>query len=147
MRDDLDAVCLAEQGLRDGPEGDTRRGLPRAGPLEYGPGVGEAVFLHPGQVRMPGSGPGQRSVSGQTRQLRGVDRIGRIGRHDLAPLGPLGVADEDADRTAQGETVAHAPQQLDLVTLEAHPRATAVPEAAAGEFVCDLGARHPDTGR
>ncbi len=144
MRDDLDAVRLAQQGLRDRTESHPGGGLPGTGALKDGAGVGEAVLLHPGQVGVAGPRPGQRGVTGQPRQLLGVDWVRR---HDLAPFRPFGVTDDDAHRAAQGEAVAHAAEQLDLVTLEAHPRTAPVAETPTPEFVCDLGAGDADARR
>jgi hypothetical protein len=43
--------------------------------------------------------------------------------------------------------VPHAAQELDLVALEGHPGAAAVPQPAAGQLVGDVVGGEPDTGR
>ncbi len=143
VRDHLDAVCLPQQRLGRGAERDPRGGLPGAGALQHGPGVVEPVLLHAGEIGVAGPGPGQRGCAAQARQRR---RIDRVGRHDPLPLGPLGVADDHADRAAESDAVADSAEQLDLVTLEAHPRAATVPEPAAGQLGGDVGTGYPDPG-
>ena len=126
MAEDLGAD-LGEEQLGQRAGGDARRGLPGAGPLEHVAGVVEAVLLHADEVGVAGAGLVEGLLGGARR-----------GRHLLLPLRPLGVVDDDRDRRAEGEAVADAAEELDVVALEAHAGATAEPEAAAGELVADL---------
>ena len=93
---------------------------------------------------MAGTRTGQRGVARAALQQRRVDRVG--GHHRL-PLRPLAVADADGDRATQGQAVPQAPGELDLVGLEAHPRATAVAEAPPGELGRHLLRAHRDARR
>ncbi len=123
VRDDLDAEGLREQLPRDLAERDPRGGLPRAGPLKDGPGVGVPELLHARQVGVAGPRPGQRGVARLPVELFPGDRVGR---HDRLPLGPLGVADPDGDRPAERDAVPDPAGELHLVLLELHPRAAPV---------------------
>ena len=126
VADHLGAELGQEQlGQRAG--GDAGRGLPGAGPLEHVAGVVEAVLLHADEIGVTRAGLVERLLGGARR-----------GRHLLLPLRPLGVVDHDRDRRAEGEAVAHAAEELDVVALEAHARTAAESEAAAGELVADL---------
>ena len=127
----LDAERLAQQGLGDGADGDAGGGLAGAGALEDRPGVGRAVLQHAGEVGVAGAGAGQRRVAG----LAGEQfRVHGIGGHDCLPLRPLAVADLDRDRAAEGQAVADAAEELDLVLLERHPGAAAVAEPPTGQL-------------
>src|SRR5690606_31344964 len=119
-------------------------GLPGASALQHRPGVAPAVLLHPGQVGVAGTGPGQRRVARQPGQLR---RVHRVGGHHLLPLRPLGVAHPDRHRAAQGLPVPDATDDLHLVLFEGHPRAAAVAQPPAGQLPHHLGAGHLDAGR
>ena len=123
VRDDLDAERLDEQLPGHLAERDPGGGLPRAGPLEDGPGVGVAELLHARQVGVAGPRPGQRGVARLPVEFLPGDRVGR---HHRLPLGPLGVTDPDGDRPAQRDAVPHAAGELHLVLLELHPRAAPV---------------------
>jgi hypothetical protein len=118
---------LLQEGLGDGAERDPGRCLAGAGPLEDRAGVVESVLLHAGEIGVPRARPGQRSVARQPLQDVLVDRVRR---HDLLPLGPLGVADAQGNRPTLGQPVPDPAEQLEVVTLEGHPRAAAVTEAA-----------------
>src|SRR5262249_1609789 len=141
--DDLDAERLAQEGPRDGTEGDPGGGLPGARPLEDRPRVDVAELLHAGQVGVARPGAGERGVA---REAGGHVGVARVRGHHALPLRPLGVADPDGHRAALGHTVPDTADDLDLVLLEAHPGTAAVAEAAAAKLLCDLGARHGDPG-
>ena len=143
MAEDLDAEHLAEQAPRHLAERHPRGRLPRAGPLQDGAGVIEAVLLHPGQVRVPRPRPGQRRVPGLAVQLA---RGHRVGRHDRLPLGPFGVGDPDRQRAAERAAVPDAPGELHLVLLERHPRAAAVTGPPAGQRGGDVLGADPHSG-
>ena len=118
---------LGEEELGERARGHPGGGLAGAGPLEHVAGVVEAVLLHPHEVGVAGPG-----------LVQGLLGRPRSGRHLLLPLRPLGVVDDDGDRGAEGEAVADAAQELDVVALEAHAGAAPEAEAAAGELVTDL---------
>jgi len=46
--------------------------------------------------------------------------------------------DDDRDRRSEGRAEAHPTEELDVVALEAHPRAATEAEAAPGELGADL---------
>ena len=142
VRDDLDAEGLGEQLPRDLAERDPRGGLPRAGPLKDGPGVGVPELLHARQVGVAGPGPGQRGVARLPVELLPGDRVGR---HHRLPLGPLGVPDADGDRPAQRDAVPDPAGELHLVLLELHPRAAPVarPPPREGRGHVLAGDPHP----
>ena len=77
--------------------------------------------------------------------------LGAAGRrvHLLAPApgGPLAVAHEDRDRRAQRAPVPDPAEELDLVLLEAHPRAAPVPEPPPGQFAGDVLEQDRESGR
>ncbi len=76
-----------------------------------------------------------------------LGRSSGLRRHFLRPLGPFGVGDFDGDGRAQRAAVADAPEKGDLVGLEAHARASAVPQAAPRQLVADVGGLDRQTGR
>ena len=90
-------------------------------------GVVEPVLLHPDEI----------GVAGPRLVQRLLGDAGR-GRHLLLPLRPLGVVDHDRDRRAEREAVADAAEDLDVVTLEAHPRPAAESQTAPGQLVAQL---------
>ena len=118
---------LGEEQLGQRARGDAGGRLPGAGALEHVAGVVEAVLLHADEVGVTRSGLVQRLLGGA-----------RGGRHLLLPLRPFGVVDHDRHRRPEGQPVADAAEELDVVTLEAHARAAPEAEAAAGELVADL---------
>ena len=118
---------LGEQRLGQRAGGDPGRGLAGAGALEHVAGVVEAVLLHADEIGVAGAGLVERLLGDAGR-----------GRHLLLPLRPLGVVDHDRHRGAEREAVADPAEELDVVTLEAHARAAAEAEAAAGQLVADL---------
>ena len=144
VADHLGADGLPQERRRDGAEGDPGGGLAGAGPLEHRPGVVEAVLLHARQVGVAGPRAGERGVPRLPGEDLGVDRVGG---HDRRPLGPLGVADLDRDRSALGAAVPDPAGERDLVLLEGHPGAPAVPEPAAGQGGVQVGGLHLDAGR
>ena len=95
-------------------------------------------FCMPGEIGVPGAGPGQRGVARQRGEHVGIHRVGR---HHLGPLGPLGVADLDRDRAAHGAPVPHATDHADLVGLELHPGAAPDAQTAALQLMGDVGRR------
>jgi len=123
---DLD-VEARQQGLGHRAGGHPGRRLARRGPLQHVARVGQAVLLHPGQVGVPGTGAGE-----------GLLRLPRCGVHLLLPLGPLGVGDLDGHGRAESAAVADTAEQGQLVTFEAHARATAVPQTPPGQLALDL---------
>ena len=143
VRDQPGADGLDEERLGHRAERDPGSRLAGARPLEHRPRVVEPVLLHPREVRVAGSRPGQRGVASQTRQ--GLGRH-RVGTHDLLPLRPLGVADPDRDRATLGEAVPDAAEQLDVVALERHPRAAAVAEPTSRECVGEVVGGDRDPG-
>ena len=76
MAEHLDAVRLAQVLPGHLAQGDPGRGLPGAGPLQYGAGIVVAVLLHPGQIGVAGTGPGERGVAGQVVKLLGRNGVG-----------------------------------------------------------------------
>jgi len=143
VAEDLGAQDLAEHPPGHLAQRDPCRRLARAGPLQHRAGVGEAVFLHPGQVRVSRAWPGQRGVAGLGVQDFGVNRVGR---HDRFPLRPLGVGDPDRDRPAERAAVPDPAGQLHLIALERHPRAAAVAGPPAGQGGGDVLGAHPHAG-
>src|SRR5207244_3979573 len=59
-------------------------------------------------------------------------------RHLLLPLRPLGVVDHDRDRRPEGDAVADAAEELDVVALEAHAGTATEAEPPTGQLVADL---------
>ena len=143
VREHLDPEGLREERLRDGPERHLRGGLPRGGPLEHRARLLEAVLRHAREVGVAGPRAGQRRVAGAPLEQGRVDRVG--GHHRL-PLGPLAVADAHRHRAALGQPVADATEDLQLVGLEAHPRAPAVAQTPPGQLGRDLLRGHLDPG-
>ena len=141
VREHLDAQGLREERLRHRAEGHLRGGLAGARALEHRAGLVEVVLRHAGEVGVAGTRPRQRGVARAALQQHRVDGVG--GHHRL-PLRPLAVGDADGDRATHRQAVPQAPGELDLVGLEAHPRATAVAETPPGELGRHLLRAHRD---
>ena len=61
-------------------------------------------------------------------------------------LGHSAFVDAHRDRTALGEPVPYTAEELRRVGLEAHPRAAAEAEPAAGELLAEVGRGDLDAG-
>jgi hypothetical protein len=118
---------LGEERLRQGAGRDAGRGLAGARPFEHVAGVVEAVLLHADEVGVARAGLMERLLG-----------RARCRRHLFLPLRPLGVVDHDRDRRPEGDPVADAAEELDVVALEAHAGTAAEPEAAPRQLVADL---------
>jgi len=140
---ELIARQLAQVRTRHGAQRRPGSRFAGAGALQDRSRVVEAVLLHAGQVGVPWPRARQLFVASQVFQLGGIDRVGR---HDLFPLGPLGVLDVHGHRPTLGEPVPDPAQELDVVGLEAHPRASAEAEAPARQLLVDVGRGDRDSG-
>ena len=135
--DEANTSDLVEQCLGQRPESNPSRRLAGGGTLEHRAGLGQVVRKHAGQVRMPGTRPGQRAV---TRNLALVararideesGRINRVGVHDGLPLGPLGVTDPNGNRGARRHAVTNTRHDRHVVGLELLARTAPVAQTAA----------------
>ena len=59
------------------------------------------------------------------------------GGHDLFPVRPVAILDHHRNRTAYGLPVPHSGEKTNLILLDFHPSATAIPTLAAFQFVID----------
>src|SRR5690606_37849878 len=126
VADDFHAERLAEELAGDFTQGDARGGLAGAGALQDRAGFVIAVLLHAHEVGVPRPGAGQGGVARHPFELLGGHGVGG---HDFLPFGPFGVAHLDRHRPAEGAAVTDPSNDGDLVLLELHAGAPAVPGA------------------
>ena len=107
VTDDADFQCLVEKSRSHGAKCHPRRGFTGRGAFQDGAGLGEIVFLHPGQVGVTGPGSGERGVACLGGELFFIHLTG--GHHGLPP-GPLCVSNHDGDRRAKGFAVSETAQ-------------------------------------
>jgi hypothetical protein len=127
----------AQERLGEPARGHPRGGLARARALEHVAHVGEAVLLHPREIRVPG--PRQVDLV-----HLGVDRP-RI--HPLLPVRVVAVRDPHGDRAAKGAAVADARRHLAAVGLDLHAAAAPVAELPPGEVAVEVLGAELQPGR
>ena len=119
--------------LRDRADGDSCGGLARRGALEHVAHVVELVLHDAGEVGVTGSR--QLHLAAAARRDLGELLVGHRPRaHRGAPVGVVAIAHDQRERPAQREPVAHAAEDLDVVLLDALPRAAAVAGLTAGQI-------------
>ncbi len=118
--------------------------LARARALQDRARVVVPVLLHAGQVGVARPRAGQRGVPGHVGQ---VFRRDGVGRHYRLPLGPFSIGDPDRDRAAKRAAMPDPAGDLDLVLLEFHPGAAAIPGPPARQRGGDIGSGDPHPGR
>ena len=139
VTDQPNARHLIEDRGRHRAEGDPGGRLTRGGALQDRPGIGEVVLERSGQIRVPGTRPGQGPVAGDLALIPGasiakkIRRVDRIGAHDGGPLGPLGVADPQSDGATDGAPVSDAAENRETILLEGLACAPPVAESATRE--------------
>src|SRR6266704_3917354 len=138
---DLDAELL-EQQLGDRAAGDPRDRFPRARPLQDVAPVHPGVLEGPREVGVPRARPRDLAPS-----LGASPRGVRFGGHDVPPVLPVAIPDEHRDRGAERLAGAHAREPLDLVRLDLHAGAPAVPTHAALQLGVDPFGRHGEARR
>ena len=128
---------MTEERFGDRSGRDAGGSFARRGALEDVAGVVEGVLLHSCEIGVPRAGLRQRR-----RRATGCRR------HLVGPLAgrPLAVADQDRDRAAERTAVPYAPEELDVVGLEAHPRTAAVTQSTPRELACDIVDEDGQTG-
>src|SRR5438552_6035701 len=129
MRADLDAE-LFQQDLADSAAGHPRHGLARTRPLQNVARVPAVVLERAREIGVAGAGPGHLTPS-----LR-AGRVGFRGHHVL-PVLPVAVPHQHGDGRAQRLTRADAGEPFDLVRLDLHAGAAAVPAHAALQLGVD----------
>src|SRR5437016_6526683 len=117
---DLDAELLQQQ-LAHGAAGDPRHSLPRARPLENIARVLTIVLQAAGEIGVPGPGPGDLAPP------LGPSGDVRLGRHHVLPVLPVAVPHQHRDGGAERLPRPHPREPLDLVRLDLHAGAAAVP--------------------
>src|SRR6266571_409016 len=138
VRSDLDPE-LAQQDLADGPAGDARDRLARAGALQDVAGVAAVVLERPGQVGVARAGPGDLAASLASRAVG-------LGGHHVLPVLPVAVPDEHGDRGAERLAGAHAGEPFDAVGLDLHAGAAAVAALAALQLRVHALGGHGEAG-
>src|SRR5437879_9273005 len=136
---DLD-VELLEQQLAHGPAGDAGDGLAGAGALQDVARVLAVVLEDAREVGVPRAGPRDLAPA----RLRGDP--GLRGHHVL-PVLPVAVPHEHRDGGAERLARPHAGEPLDLLRLDLHARAPAVPAHPPLQLAVDPFGPHPRTAR
>jgi phospholipid/cholesterol/gamma-HCH transport system permease protein len=98
--------------------------------FENVPGIRMVIFERSGEIRVTRTRASDSTFgSSVARHL--------AGGHDFLPIGPVAILDHHGDRTADSLPVPHAGEKTDLIFLDFHPAATAVPALAPFQFVID----------
>ncbi|OPZ96655.1 MAG: hypothetical protein BWY71_01872 [Planctomycetes bacterium ADurb.Bin412] len=129
---------LSQQLAGDSANRHPGRGLPGAGTLQDISNVPVTIFQNPGQVGMPGAGPGHHSLVHPGVLLR---------RHHLRPVGPVFIFNQYGYRATQSNTAPHAGQKTRHVGLNLHPGATAISALAAGQLRVNICGGKSQPGR
>ena len=144
VADQPDTGNLGQDGLGECPQRHTGGGLASRGPLQDRAGLIQVVLEHPRQVRMPGTGAGQGTITGDLTLVAGARvneqlmRVHGVGAHHGGPLGPLGVADLQRDGATDGTAMTDTAQDPQLIALEGLASTTTVPQTPPGQRSPDV---------
>src|SRR5207247_10612040 len=97
-------------------------GFSRAGALPAIPGIRAGIREGSGEIGVAGARP--RNLAAPALRIgSGI----RFWRHDVLPVPPVAVPDQHGDGGAEGLAGTNAVQPLDVIGLDFHARAAAVP--------------------
>ena len=101
-----------------------RRGFAGAGAFQDVSGIGMVELERPREVRVARAGPGNTALCHHRIARNFPDR------HDFFPIGPVAIFNHHRDWAAEGLSVTNARQKADLVSLDLHSPAPAIPSLA-----------------